>query len=64
MRRETEFLTIQEALELMPKGVQVDRHTLYRERKKGVLPAYKFGGRIYFKRSDLEKYINNALETA
>ena len=63
MRNQDVFLTVDEAVKMMPEGVNVDRFHLYRERKRGKIIAHKFGGRIYFKKSEVEKYIKQAAET-
>lgn len=63
MEERKDFVSVNQAVEMMPPGVQVDRFLLYRERKRGKLNSYKFGGKIYFLRSDIEDYIKGAKET-
>ena len=64
MRDKEVFLTINEAIALLPEGIKANRFLLYRERKKGKIPSYKFGGRIYFLKEDIEKYIEDSLQAA
>ena len=62
MKERNDFVSVNQAIEMMPPGVQVDRFMLYRERKRGKLNSYKFGGKIYFLRKDIEEYIEGAKE--
>jgi excisionase family DNA binding protein len=50
----TEYLTRSEVCKIL----QIDLSTLHRWRKEGVLTAYQMGNRIYFKRSEIDDYIN------
>lgn len=50
----TQYLTRSEVCELL----QIDLSTLHRWRKEGTLTAYQMGNRIYFKRSEIDEYIN------
>jgi len=50
----TEYLTRSEVCELL----QIDLSTLHRWRKDGTLTAYGVGNRVYFKRSEIDEYIN------
>lgn len=51
----TEYLTRSEVCELL----QVDLSTLHRWRKEGILTGYGIGNRVYFKRTEIEDYINS-----
>lgn len=46
----TEYLTRSEVSELL----QIDLSTVHNWTKKGILTANQIGGRIYYKRSDIE----------
>lgn len=50
-----EYLTTAQVCELL----QVNASTLHRWRKKNVLTAYQIEGKVFFKRSQIEEYINN-----
>jgi excisionase family DNA binding protein len=50
----TEYLTRSEVCKLL----QIDLSTLHRWRKDGTLTAYGVGNRVYFKRSEIDQYIN------
>lgn len=50
----TEYLTRSEVCKLL----QIDLSTLHRWRKDGTLTAYGLGNRVYFKRSEIDQYIN------
>lgn len=50
-------MIVDEVVKMMLEGVNVDWFYLYWERKWGKIIVYKFGGRIYFKKSEVEKYI-------
>jgi excisionase family DNA binding protein len=49
-----EYLTRSEVCKLL----QVDLSTLHRWRKDGTLTAYGVGNRVYFKRTEIDDYIN------
>ncbi|UCA59037.1 helix-turn-helix domain-containing protein [Chryseobacterium rhizoplanae] len=53
-KKPTEYLTRSEVCELL----QIDLSTLHRWRKDGTLTAYGVGNRVYFKRSEIDEYIN------
>lgn len=40
------------------KMLHIDLSTLHRWRKEGVLIAYGLGNRIYFKRNEIDEFIN------
>lgn len=42
----------------------VSRHTIYRLRKKGKLKSYKIGGKVMFKRTEVNEFIENSKEQA
>jgi excisionase family DNA binding protein len=48
-----EYLTIEEVSLLF----KVDISTVYNWRKKGILKASQLGGRVYFKRSDIDNAV-------
>ncbi|WP_418122481.1 helix-turn-helix domain-containing protein [Chryseobacterium sp. PTM-20240506] len=50
----TSYLTRQEVCKLL----HIDLSTLHRWRKEGTLIAYGLGNRIYFKRNDIDEFIN------
>ncbi|KGE85928.1 MAG: helix-turn-helix domain-containing protein [Phaeodactylibacter xiamenensis] len=58
MNRE-EFITTDEAIDMVPPGVKVDRFHFYRQRKAGKLNSFRFGKRVYLLREEVEKYINS-----
>lgn len=50
----TDFLTRSEVCKLL----KIDLSTLHRWRKEKTIPSYGMGNRVYFKRSEVEKIIN------
>lgn len=50
----TIYLTRNEVCEIL----HIDLSTLHRWRKEGVLIAYGLGNRIYFKRNEIDEFIN------
>lgn len=54
-KQPTEYLTRTDVCNLL----QIDLSTLHRWRKSGVLVAYGLGNRIYFKRNEVEQFIEN-----
>lgn len=50
----TSYLTRQEVCEML----HIDLSTLHRWRKDGILIAYGLGNRIYFKRNEIEEFLN------
>ena len=61
-----EFLSITQAVKLFNPAIS--NVTLHRWKKEGVIPAYRMGGRIYYKRSEImlaaqsvKKYDRNRL---
>lgn len=64
-----EFLSIAAAVKLFNPAIS--KVTLHRWKKEGVIPAYRMGGRIYYKRSEImlaaqsvRKYDRNRLTSA
>ncbi len=49
----TEYLSRQEVAEML----SVDLSTIHNWKTKGILNAYQIGGRVFFKRSEVEKAI-------
>lgn len=54
-KQPTEYLTRTDVCKLL----KIDLSTLHRWRKDGTLTAYGVGNRVYFKRSEIEKFIDN-----
>lgn len=54
-----EYITTDQAIEMFPPGVKVDRFHFYRQRKAGKLTSYRFGKRIYYARKEIERYIQS-----
>jgi excisionase family DNA binding protein len=52
----TEIMTIQEVADLL----QVHRSTVHLMRNRGQLVAYKFGRRVYFRRSEVIEAITSS----
>ncbi|UOU98989.1 helix-turn-helix domain-containing protein [Chryseobacterium daecheongense] len=50
----TSYLTRNEVCEML----HIDLSTLHRWRKEGTLIAYGLGNRIYFKRNEIDEFIN------
>ncbi|MDP9961866.1 helix-turn-helix domain-containing protein [Chryseobacterium lathyri] len=50
----TSYLTRNEVCETL----HIDLSTLHRWRKEGILIAYGLGNRIYFKRNEIDEFIN------
>lgn len=50
----TEYLTRAEVCDLL----KIDLSTLHRYRKNGTLKAYGLNNRVYYKRSEIDEYIN------
>lgn len=50
----TSYLTRNEVCKML----QIDLSTLHRWRKEGTLIAYGLGNRIYFKRNEIDEFIN------
>lgn len=53
-KQPAEYLTRNEVCKLL----KIDLSTLHRWRKDGTLTAYGLGNRVYFKRSEIEDFIN------
>lgn len=49
----TEYLTRAEVCKLL----KIDQSTLHHWRNKGILQAHGIGNRVYFKRSEIEEYL-------
>lgn len=49
----TEYLTRSEVCKLL----KIDLSTLHNWRNKGILKAYGIGNRVYFKRSEIDNYV-------
>lgn len=56
--KQDDILTSNDVLDLL----KISRPTLYRIRKSGRLKSYKVRGKVYFKRSELFKFIESGLE--
>lgn len=54
-KQPTEYLSRNEVCDML----KIDLSTLHRWRKSGELIAYGLGNRIYFKRHEIEAFINN-----
>ncbi|WP_314242691.1 helix-turn-helix domain-containing protein [Empedobacter tilapiae] len=52
-KQPTEYLTRSEVCQLL----KIDLSTLHNWRNRGILEAYGIGNRVYFKRSEIENYI-------
>ncbi|MGV0755793.1 helix-turn-helix domain-containing protein [Empedobacter brevis] len=52
-KQPTEYLTRTEVCELL----KIDQSTLHHWRNKGILQAYGIGNRVYFKRTEIEEYL-------
>ncbi len=50
-----DVMTIQEVLKLL----KISRTTLHRLRTEGVIPSYKIGGSVRFKRNEIEEYLDS-----
>ena len=50
----TEYLTRNEVCKLL----KIDLSSLHRWRKEGKIPSFGISNRVYFKRSDIDKIIN------
>lgn len=55
-KQPTEYLTRSEVCELL----KIDLSTLWRWTKSGVFPAMGVQNRVYYKRSDIETYLENS----
>lgn len=55
-----EILTIKEVADYL----KVTERTLYRLAQEGKIPAFKVGGSWRFRREDLERWIQNQINTA
>ncbi len=53
-KQPTEYLTRSEVCELL----KIDRSTLWRWTKNGTLTAFGVQNRVYYKRSEIDDYIN------
>ena len=53
-KRPSEYITRSEFCTIF----DVDQSTEYRWRKDGTIPSYGIGNRVYFKRSEIDKIIN------
>lgn len=51
----TAYLTRHQVCEWL----SIDLSTLWKWTKKGLIPSYGIGGRVYYKRCEIEAYINN-----
>lgn len=59
MKNRQKYITTDEAIDMAPLGVKIDRFHFYRQRKAGNLNSYRFGKRVYFLRKDIEEYIKS-----
>ncbi|WP_339626073.1 helix-turn-helix domain-containing protein [uncultured Winogradskyella sp.] len=48
-RKEEELLTVDETLEIL----KCSKQSLWKWRKNGILPSYRMGNRVYYKRSEI-----------
>lgn len=54
-KKPTEYLTRNEVCDML----QIDLSTLHRWRVNGTLVSYGLGNRVYFKRSEIEAFLEN-----
>ena len=54
---EPEFVTVAQAIDLLPEPVQPTRHAVYRWIKSGRLPAVRLCGRLFLRPADVRNLL-------